>query len=326
MKKLFKILGILLIIVVLFAAGGFIYLQTAFPKVSAAPDIKIEPTPERIERGKYLANSFAFCIDCHSSRDANKFSMPILPGTEGKGGDDYGEGAGFVPASNITSDKETGIGSWTDGEIFRAITSGVNKDGKFLAPMMPYALFNKMDKEDLYSIVAYIRTLPAIKNQIPEKNLKFPVNLIFRTIPADVTEYGKRPDGLDKIKQGEYLGYGCKFCHSPSEKGEILPGKEFAGGVEFPMPDGSIIRSSNITPDKETGIGTMTKEVFISKFRLCLNDNFIDPKARGYNTPMAWNFIAKTATEDDLSAIYDYLMAQKPVNNKVEKTTLQGLK
>jgi len=326
MKKIFKILGILLIIVVLFAAGGFIYLQTAFPKVSAAPDIKIEPTPERIERGKYLANSFAFCIDCHSSRDANKFSMPILPGTEGKGGDDYGEGAGFVPASNITSDKETGIGSWTDGEIFRAITSGVNKDGKFLAPMMPYALFNKMDKEDLYSIVAYIRTLPAIKNQIPEKNLKFPVNLIFRTIPADVTEYGKRPDGLDKIKQGEYLGYGCKFCHSPSEKGEILPGKEFAGGVEFPMPDGSIIRSSNITPDKETGIGTMTKEVFISKFRLCLNDNFLDPKARGYNTPMAWNFIAKTATEDDLSAIYEYLMAQKPVNNKVEKITLQGLK
>ncbi len=326
MKKIFKILGILLIIVVLFAAGGFIYLQTAFPKVSAAPDIKIEPTPERIERGKYLANSFAFCIDCHSSRDAYKFSMPILPGTEGKGGDDYGEGAGFVPASNITSDKETGIGSWTDGEIFRAITSGVNKDGKFLAPMMPYALFNKMDKEDLYSIIAYIRTLPAIKNQIPEKNLKFPVNLIFRTIPADVTEYGKRPEGLDKIKQGEYLGYGCKFCHSPSEKGEILPGKEFAGGVEFPMPDGSIIRSSNITPDKETGIGTMTKEVFISKFRLCLNDNFLDPKARGYNTPMAWNFIAKTATEDDLSAIYDYLMAQKPVNNKVEKITLQGLK
>jgi hypothetical protein len=252
--------------------------------------------------------------------------MPVVPGTEGKGGDDYGEGAGFVPASNITSDMETGIGSWTDGEIFRAITSGVDKEGKFLAPMMPYPMFAQMDKEDLYSIIAYIKTLPPIKNKVSEKNLKFPVNLIFRTIPADVTNFGKRPDGLDKIKLGEYNGAGCKFCHSPSEKGEILPGKEFAGGVEFPMPDGSIIRSSNITPDKETGIGTMTKEVFISKFRLCLNDNFLDPKARGYNTPMAWNFIAKTATEDDLSAIYDYLMAQKPVNNKVEKITLQGLK
>ncbi len=92
MKKLFKILGVLLIILVLFAAGGFIYLQAAFPKVSAAPELTIEPTPERIERGKYLANSFAFCIDCHSTRDVSKFSMPVVPGTEGKGGDDYGEG------------------------------------------------------------------------------------------------------------------------------------------------------------------------------------------------------------------------------------------
>jgi len=326
MKKVFKILGILLILVVVIAAGGYIYLQAAFPKVSAAQDIKIEPTPERLERGKYLANSYAFCIDCHSTRDAGKFSMPVVPGTEGKGGDDYGEGAGFVPASNISSDKETGLGNWTDGEILRAITSGVSKDGRFLAPMMPYSLFSKLDKEDLYAIIAYIRTLAPIKNKVPEKELKFPVNLIFRTIPSDVTEYGKRPDGLDKFKQGEYLGYGCKFCHSPSEKGEILPGMEFAGGMEFPMPDGTVIRSSNITPDKETGIGNMTKEMFMAKFKSCVDEANLDPKTRGYNTPMAWNFIAKTTTDDDLSAIYDYLMAQKPVNNKVERVTKQGLK
>lgn len=326
MKKLFKILGILLIIVVVFAAGGYIYLVSAFPKVSAAPELKIEPTPERIERGKFLSNSFAFCIDCHSERDINKFSMPVVPGTEGKGGMDYGEGAGFVPAANITSDKETGLGNWTDGEIFRAITAGVNKDGKFLAPMMPYPMFAQMDKEDLYSIIAYIKTLPAIKNKVPEKNLKFPVNIIFRTLPADANNFGKRPDGLDKIKLGEYYSAACKFCHSQSDKGNYLPGKEFAGGVEFPMPDGSIVRSSNITPDKETGIGTMTKDIFISKFRLCLNDNFLDPKVRGYNSPMAWNFIAKTASDDDLGAIYDYLMTQKPISNKVDKFTLQGVK
>lgn len=326
MKKLLKILGILLIIVVVFAAGGYIYLNAAYPKVSAATDIKIEPTAERLERGKYLANSFAFCIDCHSDRDITKFGMPVVPGTEGKGGMDYGEGAGFVPAANITSDKETGIGNWTDGEILRAIVSGVNKEGKFLAPMMPYPMFAQMDKEDLYSIVAYIKTLPPIKNKVPEKNLKFPVSLIFRTIPADVKEFGKRPDGSDKIKLGEYNGVACKFCHSPSDKGEFIPGKEFSGGVEFPMPDGSIIRSSNISPDKETGIGSMTKEVFIAKFKSCLDEANLDPKTRGYNTPMAWNFIAKTATTEDLSAIYDYIMAQPPVNNKVEKITLQGMK
>jgi len=326
LKKLFKILGILLIIVFVFAAGGYIYLVSAFPKVSAAPELKIEPTPERIERGKFLANSFAFCVECHSERNINQFGMPLVPGTEGKGGMDFGEAAGFVPAANITSDKETGIGSWTDGEIFRAITAGVNKDGKFLAPMMPYPLFANLDKEDIYSIIAYIKTLPPIKNKVPEKNLKFPVNIIFRTIPADANNFGKRPDGMDKIKLGEYYGVACKFCHSQNEKGNYIPGKEFAGGVEFPMPDGSTVRSANITPDKETGIGNMTKEVFIAKFRSCLEEANLDPKTRGYNSPMNWNFIAKTASDDDLGAIYDYLMIQKPVNNKVEKVTLQGLK
>lgn len=326
MKKFFKVVLYLFLVVVVVLAGGYVYLISAFPKVSSATDLKIEATPERLERGKYLANSFAFCIDCHSSRDVNKFGMPVKPGTEGQGGDDYGEGAGFVPAANITSDKETGIGSWTDGEIFRAITSGVNKDGKFLAPMMPYPLFSQIDKEDIYSIIAYIRTLPPIKNKVPEKNLKFPVSIIFRTVPSDPKGFGKRPDGTDKVKLGEYYGIACKFCHSQNEKGEMIPGKEFAGGVEFPLPDGSIVRSANITPDKETGIGNLSKELFLAKFKSCKDESSLDPKTRGYNTVMAWNFIAKTAADEDLMAIYEYLMAQKPVNNKVEKITLQGLK
>lgn len=326
MKKFLKILFILFVIVLVLAGAGYTYLFIAFPKVSAAQDIKIEATPQRIERGKYLANSFAFCIDCHSTRDISKYSLPVVPGTEGKGGMDYGEGAGFVPAANITQDKETGIGSWTDGEIFRAITSGVNKDGKYLAPMMPYTLFAGMDKEDLYSIIAYIKTLPAIKNKVPKRSLKFPLYMIFRTVPKDVSSFGKKPDGTDKVKLGEYYGVACKFCHTQNEKGEYIPGKEFAGGVEFPMPDGSILRSANITPDKETGIGNLTKELFIAKFKACLDESSLNPQTRGYNTPMAWNFIAKTATDEDLGAIYDYLMAQKPISNKVEKYTLQGMK
>ncbi|MBZ0204072.1 MAG: cytochrome C [Ignavibacteria bacterium] len=326
MKKFLKILFILFVVVIVLAGAGYTYLFVAFPKVSAAPDIKIDATPERIERGKFLSNSFAFCIDCHSDRDVNKFSMPVVAGSEGKGGLDYGEGAGFVPASNITQDKETGIGSWTDGEIFRAITAGVSKDGKYLAPMMPYALFAGLDKEDIYSIIAYIKTLPAINHKVPKRSLKFPLYMIFRTIPADANNFGKRPDGTDKLKLGEYYGVACKFCHSQSDKGVYLPGKEFAGGVEFPMPDGTTIRSSNISPDKETGIGNMTKELFIAKFKSCVDPANLDVKKRGFNTPMAWNFIAKTASDDDLGALYDYLMTQKPVQNKVEKISLQGMK
>lgn len=326
MKKLFKVLGILLIIVVVLLGAGYLYLNLAFPKVSAATDLKIEATPERLERGKYLAEGFAGCIDCHSERDWKVFSGPIVKGTEGKGGQDFGEGAGFVPASNITPDKETGIGSWTDGEIFRAVTSGVDKDGNFLAPMMPYVEFVKLDKEDIYSIIAYIKTLPAVKNSIPDKKLKFPVNLIFRTIPADVNSFGKIPDPNDKVKVGEYYGPSCKFCHSPGEKGLPFPDKLFSGGVEFPMPDGKIIRSSNITPDKETGIGNYTKEQFIQKFKLHLDPVNLDPKVRDYNTPMMWNQFAAVCTDEHLGAIYDYLMAQKPVNNRVIKIGVPGVK
>lgn len=326
MKKLLKILGILLIVIVVIAAGGFIYLQIAFPKFSPAPDLKVELTPARIERGKYLSNGAGFCIDCHSTRDVSKYSGPVKHGTEGMGGDNYGEGAGFVPARNITPDKETGIGNWTDGEIFRAITAGVDKDGKFLAPMMPYQLFSKMDREDIYAIIAYIRTLKPIKNSVPDKKLKFPLSIIFRTLPEEPKEFGKLPPPSDKVKLGEYYGAACWFCHSPNDKGKVIPGKEFSGGMEFPMPDGTIIRSANITPDAETGIGKYTKEMFIAKFRLFADPNNLDPQKYGHNTPMAWNQIGMTLSDEDLGAIYEYLMAQPPVSNKVEKLTLQGMK
>ena len=75
-----------------------------------------------------------------------------------------------------------------------------------------------------------------------------------------------------------------------------------------------------------TGIGNMSKGLFISKFKACSDPASLDVKFWGYNTPMAWNFIAKTVRAEDLEAVYDYLMTQKPVNHKVEKITLQGVK
>jgi mono/diheme cytochrome c family protein len=325
MKKFLKILGLLSIVAVVVLASGYIYLQVAFPKVSPAADVKVDMSPEKIERGKYLANGFAGCIDCHSTRDYSKFSGPLVPGTEGMGGFDYGEGAGYIPASNITPDKETGIGNWSDGEIFRAITAGVDKDGKMLAPMMPYPVFSTLDKEDLYAIIAYIRTLPPIKNKVAEKKLNFPLNLIFRTLPKDPDSFGKLPEPNDKVKLGEYYAKACRHCHSPGDKGEYFPDKLFSGGVAFPMPDGKLITSSNITPDKATGIGTWTRELFIEKFKMFRNTENIDIAKYGYNTPMPWNIFANVLKDEDLEAVYEYLMTQKPVEKRVEKVGIQGV-
>ena len=121
-----------------------------------------------IALGKYLANHEAVCLDCHSQLDYSLFAGPVKHGTFGAGGEKFGKELGFpgtIYSKNITA---YSLNKWTDGEILRGITAGVNKDGKALFTLMPYHAYGKMDKQDVYSIIAYLRTLPAIKNEAPE--------------------------------------------------------------------------------------------------------------------------------------------------------------
>lgn len=183
MKKLLKIIGLLLVTVVVAIAGFLTYVKVALPDVGEAPVLKVEATPDRIERGRYLAHSVTVCLDCHSTRDWRKFSGPITPGTLGKGGDRFDESVGFPGvyfARNITP---AGISRYTDGELYRVITTGVDKDGRSMFPVMPYLYYGKMDDEDIYSIIAFIRTLAPIENQVPESTSNFPMNFILNTIP-----------------------------------------------------------------------------------------------------------------------------------------------
>ncbi|MCY7362198.1 MAG: cytochrome C [Ignavibacteria bacterium] len=235
------------------------------------------------------------------------------------GGEDYGEGAGYIPAKNIASDKETGLGNWSDGEIFRAVTMGIDKNGEPIAHMMPYLFLTNLYENDIKSIIAYIRTLPPIKNNVKQHDLNFPVNLIFRTLPT-TPEFKILPDHKDKIGSGKYYSPSCMFCHSPMGKGDFIKGKLFSEGVEFPNPKGGIIRSSNLTPDNETGIGNLTKEQFIEKFRSCTRPETqnIEVKDGEFNTIMSWTFLCQM-NDEDLGSIYEFLRTQKQVVNKVEK-------
>lgn len=320
MKKFLKILGIIVGVGVVVIIGGVIYLYAAFPKVSPPSNIKVDATPERLARGKYLANHVVGCVDCHSVRDWNYFAGPITPGTEGKGGERFGEELGFpgnLYATNITP---AGLGNWTDGEMIRAITAGVNKDGRALFSLMPYLSFAQLSQEDLYSIVAYIRSLPPIQNSVPASTLNFPMNLIVRTIPRDAKP-DPAPDTSDMIAYGKYLVTigACTDCHTPAEKGQPLPGMDYAGGFAFLLPDGNIVRSANITSDNATGIGGWTKEFFIKRFKLYDNPEAQKiPAEKGKITVMPWTALAGI-TERDLGAMYSYLRTIHPVKNKVEK-------
>lgn len=328
MKKLVRILGILAGVVVLLIAGAVAYIKTALPNVGPPPELTVQTDSAQIARGKYLATNVAVCIDCHSERDWKISSGPVVPGTEGKGGEAFTREMGFPGlyyARNITP---AHLKDWTDGEIYRAITAGVSKDGRALFPVMPYGNFGQADPEDIKSIIAYVRSLKPIENNsIPAPESDFPMNLIINTIPTKA-EGSKRPDPADSVAYGKYLVTlaSCGDCHTPvDDKGQPLPGMAFAGGRSFPMPAGTV-SSSNLTPDSESGLGTWTKQAFIARFDAARQPNFKHPSTLEhpeFNTIMPWIMYAGM-TDQDLGAIFTYLKTLTPVKNPVVKFKPRG--
>ncbi|WP_138992115.1 cytochrome c [Larkinella sp. C7] len=327
MKKLLRILLIAVGVIVLIGIGGFAYVKLALPNVGPAPELTIQADSVQIARGRYLANHVAVCVDCHSERNWNIVSGPVIPGTEGKGGEAFTREMGFPGvyyARNITPAHLSG---WSDGEIYRAITAGVSKDGSPLFPVMPYGNFGQADPEDIKAIIAYVRTLKPIENKsIPAPESDFPMSLIINTIPTQ-SEGGKRPAPADSVAYGKYLTTlaSCGDCHTPvDDKGQPLPGMAFAGGRQFPMPVGTV-RAMNLTPDAETGLGSWTKQAFIARFKAAEKD-FKHPSTgefEGFNTIMPWMMYAGMS-EEDLGAIFTYLKTVPAVKNAVVRFTPKG--
>lgn len=323
MNKFFKFLAYILGGVFVLVVAFLIYFNSSYPNVDPPSNEKVEITPARIARGEYLAKHVAVCMDCHSSRDWTKFSGPPKLETWGMGGDKFSEEIGFpgtLYSKNITP---AALKNWSDGELIRAITCGVNKDGNAFFPLMPYLNYNKMTREDLYSIVAYIRSLKPVDNEVPEGSLDFPLNFIVKTIPPKSFNPSPEPDRNDRLKYGEYVTRmaACFDCHTQSVKGEYIMEKAFAGGAEFNFP-GGVVQSANLTPDKNTGLGNWTKEQFIARFKAMDPDSnqIQSVNMTDYNTAMPWTMYAGM-TEEDLGAIYDYLYSLKPIYNSVTKWT-----
>lgn len=318
MKRVLKFLGILILGVVVAIAGVLTYIVKAFPKVKAAPVMKIVATPEMLKRGSYLANCLCLCVDCHSERDFTKYGGPLVPGTIGQGGEPFDHSVGFPGTFYSRNITPYNLGTWTDGEIYRAITTGVDKDGKPLFPVMPYQNYGKLDTNDIKAVIAYIRTLPPVKNDVLASKADFPMNVIMHTIPQEATPQAMPPKS-DLVGYGKYVATAasCIDCHTKTDKGKFV-GELFAGDFEFHMPDGSTIRSANITPDKETGIGTWSKEIFLAKFKMYADSNYHAPtvKTGQANTLMPWDNYSKMDSFD-ITALFAYLQTVKPVKQQV---------
>ncbi len=313
MRRILKVL-VVLVILILVAAGaalGFLFIR--FPKAEPATALEVAGTPEQVARGSYLANHVTVCLDCHSKHDTGRYANPVRPGTQGEGGEVFGHAQGFpgeIHPPNITP---AALADWSDGEVLRAMTSGISRDGRPIFPLMPYPVYAQLSQGDAEALIAYLRTLPARGTKAPPRQLDFPLSLIVRTMPAPAT---LRPDTPQpgSPEYGRYMAViaGCEFCHTPQDKGKATPGMEYAGGHDF-----GTVRSANITPDELTGIGGWTKEAFLSRFRSYANGTpAVAPG--GDNTVMPWTLFAGMSDED-LGAIYDHLRTVKPVRNAVEK-------
>jgi len=269
-----------------------------------------------LERGTYLMQSIVACGNCHTPKTEKGVE---LPGMELAGGLRIVEHAFDVLSPNITQDKETGIGAWSDAQIINAIRNGKRPDGSTIGPPMPApGFYQRMSDGDVRAIVAYLRTVKPVRNKIKRNTYAFPLPPNYG---PKVTHIAEMPRG-DKVKYGAYLagplGH-CILCHTPFEKGRFKFDTHLgAGGLDFIFPFGTVY-SANITPDRKTGIGAWSD----AQIKRAITKG-IGKNGEHLLPPMPFSYFSKIS-DDDLNAILAYLRTMKPLP-EVRKTRMTPAK
>jgi mono/diheme cytochrome c family protein len=317
--KVVRIIGWVLVAVVVLAAVGITFTISwrplIGPKARTTTARMFDRTPERLARGKYLAEHVTGCMECHTPHDWSSRGSVSENAKLGAGEEmPMKDLPGRIVAPNITPDNETGAGTWTDDQIGRAIREGVGHDGRALFPMMPYERFREMSDEDLASVVVYLRSLVPVRNAIPKSEIIFPVKYLIRNVPQPVTDPVPAPDLSTRLKRGKYMTTmaACSDCHTPADDhGQQLPGMSFAGGFILEGPWGRVA-SANITMDP-SGIPYYDEKMFIDAIRMG------SVRARTLNPIMPFAFYSGM-TDQDLSAIFAYVHQLPPIHHNVDNT------
>jgi len=265
-------------------------------------------TSDLVERGEYVVRNVSACGSCHAQD--RKPDGPLIGGAEFK---DWR--LGTIRSANLTPDSATGLGTWTEPEIVRAIRNGQRKDGQLLAPVMRYEWFHEMSDRDAFAVTRYLKTLPAVSHRITQNP-----NLVFRI--ARLSFLGpvkgsapEPPPRASTAAYGQYLSHIalCVDCHTPTSglQSKLDRDKLFAGNAH--PPKDFTANPSNITPDSATGIGKWTEEDFLRTIRT--GD---DPQRHTLKDFMPWRQFRRMS-DDDLRAIYRYLRTVRPVGNHIPR-------
>jgi mono/diheme cytochrome c family protein len=303
-----------LLLVALVVVAGFIALEVRSTRRFDAPYPAIRASTQAglIDRGRYLVYGPAGCAYCHVPKedwprlDRGEF-LPLT------GGHVFRLPLGELYSANLTTDRTTGIGRRTDGELARTLRHGVRADGRAAMPLMEY---QRLSDDDLTAIVSFLRSQPGIAHEVPAHRLstlgKMVMAFAYEPEGPSAPPQAASPSGLS-IARGEYLANdvaGCVSCHTDrSERDGSLVGPRFAGGqrLDVAADPGIVLVTPNLTPDPKTSvIGVWSEDMFVARFRA---------GERLAGTIMPWGAFARM-TDDDLRSVYRYLRSLTPVEHQ----------
>lgn len=249
-----------------------------------------------VKRGDYLVNTIMTCGNCHTP----KGPPAAIAGKDFSGGLTWDEPPFKVTAPNITPDKETGLGAWSDAEITTVLRTGKRRNGVQIAEVMPTAFYGIVTDNDMKAIVAYLRTLKPVANKVPAPIYK--MQIPHHAFPGSDKPYTEAMMS-DPVKKGFYLvtiGH-CMECHTPmGPRGREFADKLGAGGFEFTGPWGKSV-SRNITSSKTKGLGAWTD----AEIKTAITQGK-SKDGSALKPPMGFGHYAKM-TDGDLNAVVAYL-------------------
>ncbi len=274
-------------------------------------NVTFTSSPYRLQRGQYLVNGVLRCFHCHAAADTNQPGHPPITDMLGGGRLLFGTDSIHLYAPNISPDKETGAGNWTDDIFVRALRDGIGHDGRALAAM-PWWTFRSLSDEDMAAIIVYLRSIPPVKNKLPVRLLNPEWEKGLQNEPRPTADAPMpQPDTSTLLAKGKYLVTigECEGCHTAWYKRN--PG--FFGGGNLIANDGtdSVIASANISSDS-TGVGGWDEETFIRVIRT--------GKAGTLHYTMPW-IAFKNIADTDLKAMLVALKSLPPVKHRIANGT-----
>ena len=301
-KKIMKWTGIVILVLILCLSVTVMSRQNVhydrpYPAVTASADTAI------INRGRNIVFGAGHCADCHSKTNVDSIlklgqDVPLI------GGNAFNLPFGKIYTKNITPDKETGIGNYTDAEIARALRYGVHPDGTVVFDFMP---FHNTSDEDLTAIISYLRAQKPVRNEVPKHKLNVLGMAIKAFLIKPVGPAGEVPVAVKAdttIEYGKYLAMNVANCNGCHTKRDMMTGKfigePFAGGELEGMA------TPNLTTDSSSRIFGWSEKIFVDRFRM----GKLNPKSH-----MPWNSYGRM-NDTELKAIYKFLKSLKPAKNK----------